>query len=119
LKDYRALLDKYGYRCALYGHLGQGCIHCRVDLSSPEGGRYWHAFLDEATDLVVRYNGSLSARRSEGAARDDLLPRLYGDTLVQAFREFKAIWDPRNRMNPGWVADRFPYAEPPNLRRVM
>lgn len=119
LRDYRGLLDKYGYRCAMYGHFGQGCIHSRVDFSSREGGRYWHAFLDEATDLVLRYNGSLSARRSGGTARVDLLPRLYGDTLVQAFREFKAIWDPRNRMNPGWVADRFPYAEPPNLKRAM
>ena len=24
LRDFRALLDKYGYLCTLYGHFGQG-----------------------------------------------------------------------------------------------
>ncbi len=119
LKDYRALLDKYGYRCALYGHLGQGCIHCRVDFSNREGSQHWQAFLDEATDLIVRYNGSLSVQWGDGMARSDLLPKLYGDRLVQAFREFKAIWDPWNRMNPGRVTDQFSCAEPPSLKRAM
>src|SRR6185503_10849274 len=33
---------------------------------------------------------------------------------VQAFREFKAVWDPDNRMNPGKVVD--PYLITENLR---
>ena len=31
LRDLRKLYDKYGYNPSLYGHFGQGCIHCRVD----------------------------------------------------------------------------------------
>ena len=31
LRDLRTLFDKFGYNPALYGHFGQGCIHCRVD----------------------------------------------------------------------------------------
>ena len=31
LRDLRALYNKYEYNPALYGHFGQGCIHCRVD----------------------------------------------------------------------------------------
>src|SRR5207249_11394275 len=27
LREFRALLNKYEYGCALYGHFGQGCIH--------------------------------------------------------------------------------------------
>ncbi|MGX2040018.1 FAD-binding oxidoreductase [Methylocaldum sp. MU1018] len=110
LRDYRALLDKYGYRCALYGHFGQGCIHCRIDfdLFARKDIDRWEAFLDEAADLAVRYNGSLSGGRGAGRARADLLPKMYGDALVQAFREFKAIWDPDNRMNPGKAVDAFP-----------
>jgi len=34
--------------------------------------------------------------------------------LMQAFREFKAIWDPLNRMNPGKVID--PYRADENLK---
>jgi Fe-S oxidoreductase len=42
---------------------------------------------------------------------------MYGDELVQAFREFKAIWDPQGRMNPGKVVD--PYRIDENLRLGM
>ncbi|HEX4997805.1 MAG TPA: heterodisulfide reductase-related iron-sulfur binding cluster [Terriglobia bacterium] len=31
LRDLRRLLDHHGYRCSLYGHFGQGCIHARID----------------------------------------------------------------------------------------
>ncbi len=31
LRDFRDLLDEFGYDAALYGHFGQGCIHCRID----------------------------------------------------------------------------------------
>src|SRR6185369_6432177 len=35
----------------------------------------------------------------------ELLPRMFGPELVAAFRDFKAIWDPDGRMNPGKVVD--------------
>src|SRR2546423_3672617 len=39
---------------------------------------------------------------------------MYGPELVQGFREFKTIWDPDKRMNPGKVVD--PYRMDENLR---
>jgi FAD/FMN-containing dehydrogenase len=30
LRDLQKLLDKYGYTASLYGHFGQGCIHCSI-----------------------------------------------------------------------------------------
>jgi FAD/FMN-containing dehydrogenase len=119
LREYRALLDKYGYRCSLYGHFAEGCIHYRIDFIARECIRHWRAFVDEKTDLVVRYNGSLSTEQADEPARADLLSKLYGDALVQAFREFKAIWDPHNRLNPGRAMDSFSYARPADLRRAM
>ena len=110
LRDFKDLLDRYGYDAALYGHFGQGCIHCRIsfDLRSPEGVRQWRRFLDEAADLVVSYGGSLSGEHGDGQQRAELLPKMYGDELVDAFREFKAIWDPHGRMNPHKVVDPYP-----------
>ena len=112
LREFRALLDRYGYDASLYGHFGQGCIHCRVDfdLSSPRGVDRYLAFVDEAADLVVRHGGSLSGEHGDGRARAHLLPKMFGDELVGAFREFKAIWDPAGRMNPGRVVDPDPPA---------
>jgi hypothetical protein len=33
---------------------------------------------------------------------------MYGRELVEAFREFKSIWDPQRKMNPGKVVDPYP-----------
>src|SRR5256885_9709312 len=35
------------------------------------------------------------------------LPKMFGEELVEAFREFKAIWDPDWKMNPGKVVDAY------------
>ncbi|HZR37544.1 MAG TPA: FAD-binding and (Fe-S)-binding domain-containing protein [Nevskia sp.] len=110
LRDFKQLLDKYRYRTALYGHFGDGCVHCRIDydVSSEAGIAQWRAFMDEAADLVVRYGGSLSGEHGDGQVRASLLPKMFGPELMQAFREFKAIWDPRHRMNPGKKVEPFP-----------
>ncbi len=107
LRDFRDLMDKHGYKAALYGHFGDGCIHCRLnfDLKSAEGLANWRAFMDEAADLVVSYGGSLSGEHGDGQQRAELLPKMYGEELMGAFREFKKIWDPDWKMNPGKVID--------------
>ncbi len=105
LRDFRRLLDKYHYETVLYGHYGQGCIHCRItfDLVTAEGIQKWRAFLDEAADLVVRYGGSHSGEHGDGQSKAELLPKLYGPELIRAFEEFKGLWDPEWKMNPGKV----------------
>ena len=65
-------------------------------------------------DLVVSYGGSLSGEHGDGQSRGELLPKMFGAELVEAFREFKAIWDPDWKMNPGKVVD--PYPLDANLR---
>jgi Fe-S oxidoreductase len=91
-------------------------VHLRIDfdLESAPGLRAFRAFLREAAELVVRYGGSLSGEHGDGQARAELLPVMFGAELVQAFREFKAIWDPDGRMNPGKVVE--PYRMDENLR---
>ncbi len=56
---------------------------------------------------MIRMGGSLSGEHGDGQSRAELLPRMFGPELVEAFREFKAIWDPLGRMNPGKVVDAF------------
>jgi Fe-S oxidoreductase len=116
LRDLRKLFSKFGYEPSLYGHLGQGCIHCRVgfDLYTADGLDTYRKFLDEAADLVVSYGGSLSGEHGDGQARGELLSRMYEPELMEAFREFKRIWDPDWKMNPGKVIDAYPILS--NLR---
>jgi FAD/FMN-containing dehydrogenase/Fe-S oxidoreductase len=116
LRDLRNLMDKYHYEAALYGHFGQGCIHCRIsfDLTTAEGVRQYRSFVSEAADLVVSYGGSLSGEHGDGQSRAEFLPKMFGEELVGAFREFKSIWDPDWQMNPGKVVN--PHRADDNLR---
>ncbi|MGE5181551.1 MAG: FAD-binding and (Fe-S)-binding domain-containing protein [Acidobacteriota bacterium] len=107
LRELRALMHRHGLEAALYGHFGQGCIHCRIDfeLSTPSGRETYRRFTDDAADLVVRFGGSLSGEHGDGQSRGELLVKQFGPELVEAFREFKHIWDPEDRMNPGKIVD--------------
>ncbi|WP_225732009.1 MULTISPECIES: FAD-binding and (Fe-S)-binding domain-containing protein [unclassified Nocardia] len=116
LRDYCALVARYGYHTVLFGHFGQGCVHNRLDLDFRTADRVaaFSRFLADAGDLVVRYGGSLSGEHGDGQLRADQLVKMFGPDLVTAFRKFKAIFDPEGRMNPGKVVD--PFRPDQNLR---
>ena len=103
LRALRKLTDAYGYRCLMYGHFGDGCVHNRMDfdLQSVEGIKKFRSFMEEAADLVVSFGGTLSGEHGDGQARAELLPKMFGPELVEAFSRFKALWDPDWKMNPG------------------
>jgi len=116
LRDLFKMMNRYGYRSALYGHFGHACVHMRInfDLQSKPGIAKYRKFVEEAADLVVSYGGSLSGEHGDGQSRAELLPKMFGPELIQAFREFKALWDPDWKMNPGKVVE--PYKLDENLR---
>lgn len=116
LRAFQALVDRYGYETCLYGHFGDGCVHARItfDLRSAEGVQVWRGFLREAAQLVVDFGGSLSGEHGDEQAKAEFLPIMYGPELMQAMAEFKAIWDPANRLNPGKVVNAYRADE--NLR---
>lgn len=103
LRKLQSLVEEFGYVMPIYGHFGQGCIHTRIsyDLRTVEGVKTYREFIDRAADIVLSLGGSLSGEHGDGQSRGALLPKMFGPELMQAFREFKALWDPGNRMNPG------------------
>jgi FAD/FMN-containing dehydrogenase/Fe-S oxidoreductase len=116
LRDLRKLMNSFNYRGTLYGHFGHACVHTRTnfDLQSTAGIAKFRKYMEAAADLVVSYGGSLSGEHGDGQARAELLPKMFGPELLTAFREFKALWDPAWKMNPGKVVE--PYRMDENLR---
>jgi FAD/FMN-containing dehydrogenase len=110
LRDFTGLLNRFSYDGVFYGHWGQGCVHCRIDwdLRTAEGLRKYRRFMEEAADLVVSYGGSLSGEHGDGHGRAELWPKMFSPELMRAFAEFKAVWDPENRMNPHKLIDPYP-----------
>ena len=120
LRQLFALMRQYGYRSPMYGHFGQGCVHLRInfDLESVPGVTAFREFIDRAAEIVVAHGGSISGEHGDGQARAALLPKMFGSELIQAFREFKAIWDPDNRMNPGKLSGPAEIYSPTDNLRV-
>ena len=63
LREFRSLLQEFNYDCSLYGHFGQGCIHCRItfDLKTNEGIQTYMRFINRA--------GRLGRQARRGAVR--------------------------------------------------
>lgn len=116
LRKFQAMLDEYGYKGSIYGHFGQACVHVSInfDLFTAAGIAKYREFVTKMAHICVEHGGSLSGEHGDGQARGELLPIMYGDDLVQAFWEFKSIWDPQHKMNPGKVVH--PYKLDQNLR---
>ena len=119
LRAITKLMAEYGFRSPLYGHYGQGCVHTRInfDFRSEEGLRVFREFITRAADVVLSFGGSLSGEHGDGQSRAALLPKMFGPELMEAFREFKILFDPDNRMNPGKLVDAVRVYDPAeNLR---
>ncbi|MGW4012567.1 FAD-binding and (Fe-S)-binding domain-containing protein [Streptomyces sp. NPDC004763] len=120
LRRLRDLFEEFGYLSdtgpSLYGHFGQGCVHTRIpfDLYTADGVATYRRFMERAADLVVEFGGSLSGEHGDGQSRGELLSRMFGDRLVEAFGRLKAVFDPLDRMNPGKIVA--PYGLDENLR---
>jgi FAD/FMN-containing dehydrogenase/Fe-S oxidoreductase len=105
LREFQTKMQEYGYYASVYGHFGQGCVHCRInfDLFTKAGIEKYRKFVTEMAHIVVKYEGSISGEHGDGQSRGELLPIMYGDELVNAFWLFKTAFDPDNKMNPGKV----------------
>jgi FAD/FMN-containing dehydrogenase/Fe-S oxidoreductase len=107
LPRFREILARHGADGACYGHCSVGCLHIRpvINLKSARGLEQVRAIAGEITDLVLEFGGTISSEHGDGRARSPFLERMYGATLMRAFRELKAAFDPEQRMNPGNIVD--------------
>ena len=103
--DFQAILDEHDTLTTYYAHAGPGVLHIRplVNTKTVEGVREMEAIADAATDLVVKYDGSVSGEHGDGRARTQWNRKLYGDRLWGVFRDLKGAFDPDWLLNPGTV----------------
>ena len=104
---FKEIFAKHDTIGAYYGHCSVGCLHIRpvIDLKVPRGMEQVRAIADEITSLVVEFGGTISSEHGDGRARSPFLEKMYGPTLMQAFRRLKRAFDPDHRMNPGNIVD--------------
>ena len=103
--DFQAILDDHDTFASYYAHAGPGVLHIRplVNTKTIEGIEQMESIADAATDLVVKYDGSVSGEHGDGRARTQWNRKLYGDRLWESFRDLKTAFDPDWLLNPGNV----------------
>jgi FAD/FMN-containing dehydrogenase/Fe-S oxidoreductase len=108
LREFRALLDQFGLDGLLFGHLGDGCVHIRIDFPLRDRPAHFRAFVTDAAALVASYGGSLSGEHGDGRARSGLLPAMFPPPIIGLFGEVKRVFDPDGMLNPGIIVDPAP-----------
>ncbi|HWD43325.1 MAG TPA: FAD-binding and (Fe-S)-binding domain-containing protein, partial [Actinomycetota bacterium] len=118
LRDFEALLAAHGLAGIPYGHFGDGCLHVRIDFpfDRPGGRAVYRSFVERAAELVGAYGGSMSGEHGDGRARSELLPRMFEPAAIEAMAAVKAVFDPRDLLNPGVLVGPRPFDA--DLRRA-
>ena len=93
-------------RIPSFGHAGDGNLHvyiCRDALDE----QTWQAKLNQAFDRMYQKSvdlaGLVSGEHGIGFAKKGYLRRQYGDVQIGLMRGVKAVFDPKNILNPGKV----------------
>jgi FAD/FMN-containing dehydrogenase/Fe-S oxidoreductase len=105
VREFRALLDAEGLRYGMFGHVDVGCLHVRpaLDLKDPEDEARVRRITDAVAALVTRHGGLLWGEHGKGF-RSELVPHHFGPVLYPELQRIKALFDPRNQLNPGKIA---------------
>lgn len=102
-EEFDRLIGSHGWTGVFYAHASVGLLHVRprIDLSSVGDREAFLRLRDETLDLVLSYGGSISGEHGDGRIRGDLVARMYGPRIVEAFQQVKSAFDPAGILNPG------------------
>ncbi len=104
---FREIFHRHGTDGTFYGHASVGCLHIRPVLNIHEtaGVVTMRKIMEDVTDLVLEFNGSLSGEHGDGLVRSEWNRKMFGPVVYEAFRQVKRGFDPGNVLNPGKVVD--------------
>lgn len=99
--DVQALLREENTHASYYAHAGAGELHIEpfVNLKTAEGKRKFRTILEKTTDLVLKYNGSLSGEHGDGRLRGEFISKVLGEAVYKLLITTKTIFDPKGLFN--------------------
>ncbi len=103
LPKLEALIAEHNLVYTIAGHAGDGNFHIipLMDLDSPLSGDVILDLSQKVYDLVLSYQGSITAEHNDGIIRTPYLEQMYGEHICGLFKEVKDMFDPKNIFNPG------------------
>ncbi|MBK8537996.1 MAG: FAD-binding oxidoreductase [Candidatus Competibacteraceae bacterium] len=118
--DLQRLFDKHGYSGSIiFGHALEGNLHFVItpDFSKPAETARYKNFMDDVCGMIVhQYDGSLKAEHGTGRNIAPFVELEWGQQAYQLMRHIKALFDPRNLLNPGVILNDDPEAHLKNIK---
>lgn len=108
--DIQKLLAEEQVHASYYAHAGAGELHIEpfINLKSAEGRRQFRSILEKTTDLVLKYNGSLSGEHGDGRLRGEFIGKVLGEQVYQLLLQVKQAFDPNHIFNARKIVDTPP-----------
>ncbi len=103
LPQLNKILEKYPQLIyTIAGHAGNGNFHIipLMDMTDPKQRALIPEISEKVYDLVLKFEGSLSAEHNDGLIRGPYLKKMYGQKMYELFKRVKQIFDPYNIFNP-------------------
>lgn len=84
------------------GHAGNGNLHVipLMDMADPAQRSLIPEISEKVYELVLKLGGSLSAEHNDGMIRGPYLKKMYGEEMLNIFKDVKKIFDPLGIFNP-------------------
>lgn len=103
LPKMRAILDDHKLLYTIAGHAGNGNFHIipLMDMKQARNRALIRTVSDKIYDLVLKYEGSITAEHNDGIVRTPYLPKMFGSKIYSLFVDTKNIFDRTNIFNPG------------------
>jgi FAD/FMN-containing dehydrogenase len=98
-----AIFAKYpAFVYTIAGHAGDANFHIMplMDLSDKDQRDVIFKLSDEVFNLVMRFQGSITAEHNDGLVRGPFLKKMFGEQIFGLFRQTKQLFDPQNIFNP-------------------
>ena len=113
IADLQALLKSHNTNASYYAHAGAGELHVEpmINLKTVEGKELFRTILKETTELVKKYNGSLSGEHGDGRLRGEFIAEVLGSEIYDLLKEVKQIFDPKNIFNANKIINTPPMNE--------
>jgi len=114
-----SIIEPLGLEASYYGHAASGELHVRpkVDLHTAEDIAKFRKVVDEVSALCKQFDGSFAAEHGVGIARTQYMPEHLGPELMEASRDLKKLFDPKNILNPGKIIPDGQYSVETNIRQ--
>jgi glycolate oxidase/D-lactate dehydrogenase len=97
----RDFAEKNNLTIAIFGHAGDSNLHINFLFKSrPAMEENYRLVMDHLSDIVIKYNGSISGEHGVGLLKREYAERELDRNAVELMKEIKRLMDPNNLLNP-------------------